>query len=142
MGRPKITGFGHIDLTVTDLARSVQWWQDVMAFKAVRTARGSTYEVCSMTHPSGLGVSLMAHDSPASGRFDERAVGLDHLAFAVADRAELERWSEHLDSHGVAHEGIKDEIGGPLIAFRDPDNIQLEVHAYDPALLSAIGIEL
>lgn len=33
----------------------------------------------------------MTHDDPTPGSFDERRVGLDHFAFQVADRNELER---------------------------------------------------
>jgi hypothetical protein len=36
----------------------------------------------------------------------------------------------------VAHSEIKDENGGPLITFRDPDNIQLELHAFDMSLVN------
>ena len=31
---------------------------------------------------------------------------------------------------GVEHSGIQEENGGPLIVFRDPDNIQLELWAF------------
>jgi hypothetical protein len=29
---------------------------------------------------------------------------------------------------------VQEENGGPLIVFRDPDNIQLELFAFEPAL--------
>jgi catechol-2,3-dioxygenase len=77
----------------------------------------------------------LAHDEAASDRFDERAVGLDHVALNVADRSTLEEWARHLDRLGVTHSGIKEENGGPLITLRDPDNIQLELHAFDPTLV-------
>ena len=31
----------------------------------------------------------------------------------------------HLDAKGVEHSGINDTDFGPVVAFRDPDNIQL-----------------
>jgi hypothetical protein len=43
--------------------------------------------------------------------------------------------SERLDGLGIPHSGIKDENGGPLLTLRDPDNIQIELHAFDPALV-------
>ena len=69
----------------------------------------------------------MTHDETAEmGAFDERRVGLDHLAFRVANRDELKRWMAHLDAKGVTHSGIIDIGYGPTVVFRGPDNMQLE----------------
>jgi catechol-2,3-dioxygenase len=82
-------------------------------------------------HPSGLAVTVMTHDGTAeSGAFDERRVGLDHLAFRVSDRDELRRWVTHFDAKGVAHSGIIDTGFGPTVVFRDPDNTQLELYVH------------
>jgi catechol-2,3-dioxygenase len=77
----------------------------------------------------------MCHDNPASDRFEERAIGLDHFALRVQDRPTLEEWVRYLDTQGVAHSGIKEENGGPLVTLRDPDGIQVELWAFDPALV-------
>jgi catechol 2,3-dioxygenase-like lactoylglutathione lyase family enzyme len=58
-------------------------------------------------------------------------VGLDHLAIRVPDRSALESWVRHFDALGIEHSGVKEENGGPLVVFRDPDNIQLELWAFD-----------
>ena len=131
---PEINGFGHIDFTVTDLERSVQWWEQVMGFTLVHRKETPQYTQANVAHPGIGAVGLMSHKKPVSDRFDERAVGLDHFALRVPDRAALEAWAEHFDDLGIAHSGIQEENGGPLIVFRDPDNIQLELWAYDPAL--------
>jgi hypothetical protein len=70
-----------------------------------------------------------------SDRFEERSVGLDHFALKVRDRPTLEAWSQHLDRPGVPHSSIKDDTGGPLITLRDPDNIQVELWAFDPSMI-------
>jgi len=59
--------------------------------------------------------------------FDENRVGLDHVAFAVRSKADLDSAATHLDDLGIAHEPVKDI--GPLyiLEFRDPDNIALEL---------------
>jgi glyoxylase I family protein len=36
-----------------------------------------------------------------------------------------------LDALDVPHSGVQEERGGPLIVLRDPDNIQLELWAFD-----------
>jgi catechol 2,3-dioxygenase-like lactoylglutathione lyase family enzyme len=76
-------------LTVSDCERAAAWWQDVLGFTLVHQARHETFEVRAMAHPSGIGVTVMTHDGTAStDAFDERRVGLDHLAFRVKDRDE------------------------------------------------------
>jgi len=91
--------------------------EDTGPFRHVVWAVGSTL------------VGLHQFPDPQSGEFDERRVGLDHLAFACADRAELERWQARLDELGVAHGGVVDAGYGSGLSFRDPDNIALEFFA-------------
>jgi catechol 2,3-dioxygenase-like lactoylglutathione lyase family enzyme len=128
---PSISGFGHIDLTVRDAERSAQWWDQVMGFKVVNVEEREGRKSYAMVHPCGLPVILVQHPDTATGTFDETAIGLDHLAFRVPDRETLHAWARHLDQLGIAHSGVQQEHGGPLIVFRDPDNVQLEVWAFD-----------
>jgi catechol 2,3-dioxygenase-like lactoylglutathione lyase family enzyme len=132
MTAPAMDGLGHIDLTVTDAERSVDWWTEVMGFDVLVAAwERPGFQGWTMAHPSGLAVTLIVHDRGDRTAFDETRVGLDHLAFRVRDYQTLEAWVEHLDALGVPHSGIQDEHGpaGPLIVLRDPDNIQLELTA-------------
>ena len=124
---PELKGFSHVDLTVSDRERAAAWWQEVMGFTVVSRWRGDSFDVITLMHPSGLVVSVMTHDVPESGAFDERRIGLDHLAFQVADRDELQRWVAHLEAKGVTQSGIAEMSYGPTLVFRDPDNIQLEL---------------
>lgn len=132
MDFPAINGFGHIDLTVTDVDRSVRWWEEVMGFRLVVTDQRPGFKVCNVLDPSFFAIGLVEHKSRVNDRFDERAVGLDHLALRVPDRAALEASAKHFEDLGIAHSGVQEENGGPLIVFRDPDNIQLELWAFDP----------
>jgi catechol-2,3-dioxygenase len=118
----------HVALTVSDLSRSVPWYQrlfdarpvldeDTGPFRHVVWALGSTL----------VGLHQFPDGRPET--FDERRIGLDHLAFACANRAELEQWQARLDELGVAHGGIVDAHDGSGLSFRDPDNIALELFA-------------
>jgi glyoxylase I family protein len=128
---PQMMGFSHVDLTVSDCDRAATWWQDVLGFTLVHQARHGTFEVRAMAHPSGIGVTVMTHDGTArTDAFDEQRVGLDHLAFRVSDRDELQRWVTHLDAMGVPNTGIIDTGFGPTVVFRDPDNMQLELYVH------------
>jgi catechol 2,3-dioxygenase-like lactoylglutathione lyase family enzyme len=66
--------------------------------------------------------------TPEDDRFSERRIGLDHISFGVRSRASLERLIERLRVHGVATAGIETnpDPDTEFVAFRDPDNIQLE----------------
>jgi catechol-2,3-dioxygenase len=76
-----------------------------------------------------LGLHTFRGGPAAGDRFDERRLGLDHLAFRCADRAELERWQQRLDELHIAHGGIVDAHYGSGLSFRDPDDIALEFFA-------------
>jgi catechol 2,3-dioxygenase-like lactoylglutathione lyase family enzyme len=78
--------------------------------------------------PSGALMGLRPV-APGSDRYDENRVGLDHLSFSVASRADLDEAAGRLDSLGVDHEPIKDIGMGYILEFRDPDNVALELFA-------------
>ena len=135
MAPPAINGFGHIDFSVSDMERSVRWWDEVMGFKVISQRDRPGYRCWNVANEDGVFIGLVEHSNVVRNQFDERAVGLDHFALKVPDRAALEVWATHLDELGVAGSAIQDENGGPLIAFRDPDGIQLELWAFDPSLV-------
>lgn len=68
----------------------------------------------------------------ASDRFNENRVGLDHVSFNVESRGNLDDAIRLFDEQGVLHGEIKDlgaDLGLYVLAFRDPDNIQVELTA-------------
>ena len=70
------------------------------------------------------------HDREAPDeKFSEYRVGLDHIAFGCANRAELESWVTRLGELGIEHGGIVDAGYGSGLSFRDPDGIALEFFA-------------
>jgi glyoxylase I family protein len=131
---PRIMGFSHVELTVSDCDRAAVWWHEVLGFTLVHRTSTDTFEIRSLLHPSGINVNVMTHAGTADGgAFDERRVGLDHLAFQVSDRGELQQWIAHLDAMAVPNSGIIDIGYGPTVVFRDPDNMQLEFFVHpDP----------
>ncbi|MGZ4620244.1 MAG: VOC family protein [Frankiaceae bacterium] len=130
----EISGYHHLSLTVTDLDRSTAWWTEVLGFALLRRFERDGMTKVILRHPSGgILFSLTGHGERAPAEpFSEFRTGMDHLAFAVADRAELDAWKARFERLGVEHSDIKASSSAELIAFRDPDNIAIEVYADVP----------
>lgn len=124
--------FHHLALTVTDLARSEQFYTSLLGFQKVMDL--SATRVLLANRGGAIIALTTAPDptqAPAGDRFNENRAGLDHLSFSVTDLAALEDAARLLDEHGVTRGEIKD-LGGLklyVLALRDPDNIQLELTA-------------
>ncbi len=119
---------GHVAMTVSDLGRSVPWYERLFDAKPVLDEdTGPFRHVVWAVGPTLVGLHQFPDARPEA--FDERRVGLDHVAFGCSDRAELERWEARLNELGVANSGIVDAGYGSGLSFRDPDNIALEFFA-------------
>ncbi|MDH3755011.1 MAG: VOC family protein [Acidimicrobiia bacterium] len=127
---PSITGISHVDLSVTDLEASDAWYRELLGAIPLFGGRSDDHDldVRYILEPSsGVVIGLEQHDANPGTPFDERRVGLDHLAFNVASRAELDRWVARLDERDIPHSGITEQDPWDVLVFRDPDNIQLEL---------------
>jgi glyoxylase I family protein len=124
---PTIT---HVALTVSDLNRSAPWYQALFGTKPVLDEDTGPFRHVVWLVGGQTLVGLHQFPDPTGGEpFDERRIGLDHLAFACATRKELEAWADRLSELGVAHGGVVDAGYGSGLSFRDPDNIALEFFA-------------
>jgi glyoxylase I family protein len=126
----------HVRLTVTDIERSRQFYESVFGWQVLiespETADAATREALSFLFGGviyDLGGTLIGLRPVASDRFHEDRCGLDHLAFRVTSKAELDDAARHLDDIGIEHEPIKDIGPSYILEFRDPDNIALELTA-------------
>ena len=98
---PPTTGMQHLSLTVSDVEAGAAWYTRVLGMNRV-----------PVTFPH------------------ERRTGLDHIAFGVAERADLDTWTAWLDEQGIEHSGgqdVQSRMPFATVVFRDPDNIQLEL---------------
>ncbi len=123
---PAIT---HVALTVSDVSSSATWYTRVLGTEPVLDEHtGSFRHVVYQLGETLLG--LHGFDELTSTEpFAERRPGLDHVAFGCIDRDQLVAWAARLDELGVDHGGILDSDYGSGLAFRDPDNIALELFA-------------
>ena len=120
----------HVALTVTDVERSVAFYTTVLNFQVLAPI-GPRVLLRNSTMVLALGPA--PHQPLRDDRFDENRVGLDHLSFATDHISDLERAIGLLEARGADQGEIKDlsPAGLPVyvLAFRDPDNIQLELTA-------------
>jgi glyoxylase I family protein len=128
-------GLHHLGLTVRDVEASARWYADVLGFEpagSFEPAGGERRKIFLRHRGLALRLGLVEHRGSPKRPFDETATGLDHLAFAVSGRPELDRWAGRLAAAGVTFSpvALSNTIAGAwVLVFRDPDNIQLELFA-------------
>jgi glyoxylase I family protein len=129
---PDFPAITHVALTVSDLGRSVPWYETLFGSKPVLDEDTGPFRHVVWELGNTL-FGLHQHTAPL-GRdpFSELRPGLDHLAFECRDRAELEMWEARLNERGIPCSGIVDAPYGSGLSFRDPDNIALEFFAPPP----------
>jgi glyoxylase I family protein len=130
------TSVAHVRLTVTDIERSRQFYESVFDWPVLievpENADEATKRALSFLYGGvvyDLGGTLIGLRPVATDRFDEDRAGLDHIAFRMGSKDELETAATHLDDLGIQHEPIKDIGPSYILEFRDPDNIALELTA-------------
>jgi glyoxylase I family protein len=130
------SSIAHVRLTVTDIERSRQFYESVFGWpillevpenadEATRNQLGFLFGGVIYD----LGGTLLGLRPVADDRFHEDRCGLDHIAFRLSNKAELDSAAAHLDEIGVQHEPVKDIGPSYILEFRDPDNIALELTA-------------
>ncbi len=126
----------HVRLTVTDIGRSREFYESVfswpIAIEVPPNADAQTEAALGFLFGGviyNIGHALIGLRPVAEGSFDENRVGLDHLAFKVAGKDEIDEAATHLDDLGISHEPVKDIGQMYILEFRDPDGIALELAA-------------
>ena len=123
-------GITHAAVTVSDIDQSREFYGRLFGSDpVVDEDTGSFYHVVYALEGGTL-FGLHSHPTPNDQpEFSEYRSGLDHVAFGVSSRTELEKWVGRLDELGINHGGIVDAPYGSGLSFRDPDNIALELFA-------------
>ena len=124
-------GLSHVAITVRDFRISGPWYRALFGADPVldeHTAAGYRHQVWLLDGGTVFGIHQHERSAPDE-RFSEFRVGLDHVGFGCASRAELETWMARLNELHVQHGGIVDAPYGSGLSFRDPDGIPLEFFA-------------
>lgn len=132
------TDYNHVRLTVTDIAASRKFYDDVFGFDVAfelpadpdpETKEALGFLFGGVIYKFGGGLLGLRPVAPGDDTFAEDRTGLDHVCFSVASLEDVHDAARVLDDLGIAHEPVKDlgDAGMAILEFRDPDNIALEI---------------
>ncbi|TDJ24241.1 MAG: bleomycin resistance protein [Gammaproteobacteria bacterium] len=126
----------HVDLTVTDLETSVDFYHQVLTelgFERVPVNPGDA-PCWEIRDDPVFGIAL--HRARSAARHDRYAAGLHHLAFRARSKAQVDRFFRFLTARGIEILDAPAEYqytpGYYAVFFADPDGLKLEL-VYEPA---------
>jgi catechol 2,3-dioxygenase-like lactoylglutathione lyase family enzyme len=122
--RPKTDGLLESSLYVSDLPRSVLFYEETFGFQVIKdfgergcAMQAGTHQVLLLFKKGASRATQSPHDGD----------GELHVAFAIPS-AELPSWESWLQTRGIAIEEKSTwELGGRSLYFRDPDRHLLEL---------------
>jgi len=127
MSLPMLGPITHVALTVRDIDVSAPWYAALIGSAPVLDEDTGPFRHAVFA----LGGTLLGlHEFPEGIDelpFSPRRLGMDHVAFAAADRNELVAWERRLTDMVVPHGAIVDAHYGSALSFKDPDGLPLEV---------------
>ena len=136
------SGVHHVDLVVSSIERSLPFYAELLSplgFHRISEVEGERGETIWYIGGPGSAIGLREAQS-ADGPFDRYRVGLHHLAFEAASRADVDERADWLRAHDVELESEPQEYayipGYYAVFFYDPDGLKLEI-VYVPTLSAA-----
>lgn len=124
---------GHVGINVTDLDRSIRFYEAVFGFEVGARSDGEGRRFAFLENGDTLVLTLWEQ---GEGRFDARRAGLHHLSFRVptlddvrAAEARVEAAGGRFLYDGAVPHGEGASSGG--IFFEDPDGTRLEIFTSD-----------
>jgi catechol 2,3-dioxygenase-like lactoylglutathione lyase family enzyme len=116
-GRPKPSGFNHINIRVRDLVRSSAFYQDILGMKV---AFSEMPRALFLTSGSDLLTLARTKRRPRGGGM--------HFGFRARDKVEYELWKQWLRSKKVRVSSEREKESGGGLYFKDPDGYSIEIY--------------
>ena len=140
---PKINGIAHIQLSVSDLARSIPFYRKLltgMGMTLVNDTPTSLYGVGGRT-----GITISASQAPyTEDGFHQRRPGLHHFCFRARSRQDVDEIHNLALAAGavIVHAPQEDGFapGYYSVLFEDPDGIRIEANHVPGQGLLAPGL--
>jgi catechol 2,3-dioxygenase len=115
---------GPVELSVSDLDRSLAYWQDAIGLRVLSRANG--------TAELGADTPLVRFVEEPGARSAQGFTGLFHVALLAPDRPSLGRFLTHAVRDQLSLTGLSDHVVSEAIYLRDPDYHGIEVYADRP----------
>ena len=122
---PAATRMGAVELTVADLARSLDYYETQIGLR-VHGREGGVARLGTG------GEDLLVLTEEPGARPADGYSGLFHFALLVPERVDLARWLAHVARDRVALAGLSDHFVSEAIYLRDPDHHGIEIYADRP----------
>jgi catechol 2,3-dioxygenase-like lactoylglutathione lyase family enzyme len=116
---PVLEGIHHLKLPVSDLQRSLAWYQERLGYEVMHEfVEDGVCMGISMTHPNG-GPDFAIRLDPDRAR---ASAGFDYFAIGVPGHEAIEALAASFTDHGDTHEGVqRTPVGWVLLGVQDPD---------------------
>ncbi len=125
---PDATHVGRVRLAVSDLARSTEFYREVLGLRQVGASAG----IVQLGPARGGRVLVELSEQPGARPVPRRGrLGLYHFAILLPDRAALGQFVRHLATRDI-HAGMSDHLVSEAIYLSDPDGLGIEVYADRP----------
>lgn len=124
------TKIGHIHLKVSDLARSIKFYTEVLGFEVTTRMGNSAAFLSAGGYHHHIGLNTW--ESEGGTAPSPENTGLFHLAILMPDRKELARALKRLSDHHWPIEGAADHGVSEAVYLRDPDGNGIEIYADRP----------
>jgi catechol 2,3-dioxygenase len=125
---PAATTLGTVRLQVSDLARSLAYYEGVLGMRVLDRAGG----VARLGASEGGATLIELRERPGATPVPRRGrLGLYHFAILLPDRSALGRFLRHLSETGE-RAGMSDHFVSEAIYLNDPDGLGIEVYADRP----------
>ena len=118
------THMGAVELSVSDLGRTLEYWQRVVGLRVLARENGSA--------SLGTDVELVRFVEEPGAKPDDGHTGLYHVALLVPDRPSLARWLAHAARDETRLTGLSDHYVSEALYLRDPDRHGIEIYADRP----------
>jgi len=125
---PEATRLGPVKLQVSNLARSIAYYESVIGLQTISRSDGMARFGAHGDDSMLVGLRERPGASPIPRR---GLLGLYHFAILVPDRAVLGRFLRHVTALGV-HVGMADHLVSEALYLTDPDGLGIEVYADRP----------
>ena len=123
---PAGTRIGHVHLKVSDLGRSLAFWQGVLGFELQQRFGAQAAFISAGGYHHHIGLNTWESDGgapPAPG-----STGLYHVAILFETRVELARAVRRVLDAGVPLQGASDHGVSEAIYLADPDQNGIELY--------------